>query len=76
MTDSKSTTDEKKQSIKRSIDLDLVNKFLDPDLKKDLLTKYTNILNQQEQRNRDKKIERAKKIFNIKNNFITTDHIK
>lgn len=70
MTDSKSKTDEKKQSIKRKIDLDLVNNFLDPDLKQDLLIDYTTILNQQEQRNRDKKIVLAKQIFDIKNNLL------
>ena len=70
MTESKSkTTSKRKPSIKRSIDLDLV-KSLDTELKQKLLVFYTNILNQQEEIKRNNLIDKAKEIFNIKNNLL------
>lgn len=70
MTESKGkTTSKRKPSIKRSIDLDLV-KSLDTELKQKLLVFYTNILNQQEEIKRNNLIDKAKEIFNIKNNLL------
>ena len=59
----------KKKSVKRSISMDVV-KTLDQDLKKDLLTFYTETLDKQEKRKRDARIELAKKVFNIKTDLV------
>ena len=60
---------EKKKVIKRKIDLDVVSS-LDRDLKDKLLEFYTDTLNEQEQRKREKLIEEAKLVFEVKKNLV------
>ena len=60
---------EKKKVIKRKIDLDVVSS-LDRDLKDKLLEFYTDTLNSQEQRKRDKLIEKAKLVFEVKKKLV------
>ena len=49
--------------------MDIVKK-LDQDLKKDLLTFYTETLDKQEERKRNKLIDEARRIFNVKKNLV------
>lgn len=55
----------KKKVIKRKIDLNVVNSF-DKDLKEKMLEFYTDRVNEQEKRLREKKILEAKEIFKVK----------
>ena len=60
---------EKKKVIKRKID-QLVVISLDKDLKDRLMESYTDIVNEQEQRKRDEKIQLAKQVFETKKNLV------
>jgi len=60
---------EKKKVIKRKIDLYVVSS-LDKDLRDGLLEFYTDTLNKQEQRKREKLIEKAKLVFETKKNLV------
>jgi len=60
---------DKKVTIKRRIDLDVVSS-LDKDLRQELLELYTDTLVRQEERKRNHLISEARKVFEVKTNLV------